>query len=306
MEFTQIDNLPNDQYHNGIEEKVYWSSSNIKEYHNTPRKAFYQKFFGKQKDSKGIRFGNIMHDFLASKHLKGQPFIYNVFEPPINPTTKKEYGENSKIYMEAMAMVENTITPDEMEKTMDIWDMILNSQYAWFFEQVILKTGIAEPSFFIKTPIHLYKYRPDVLLDNLIIDYKSVNENAFSETKLKYRIKDYGYDVSAAFYQFFEWKRTGIWKKFYIVWILVEPPYDILLQDMAPFAYEILSDGTVIPNSGAKKFEAYKNQHELCESSNNWPGIANKYEEKNGLRIATFEDYKEFYYNEFEVEQDDF
>ena len=87
MEIKQIDNLSNEIYHNGDQYKDYWSSSNLKEYLKTPREAIYQKTKAPKKQSDAFTFGNQLHDWLASKHFKGQPFEWNIFEHPVNMKT---------------------------------------------------------------------------------------------------------------------------------------------------------------------------------------------------------------------------
>ena len=187
MEIKQIDNLSNEIYHNGDQYKDYWSSSNLKEYLKTPREARYQKIDAEKRESNAMDFGNCFHDFLASKHVKGQPFEWNIFEPPTNPNTKKYYGKDSQKYKDALSQIVNPISADDMELIQDIWRMIMQSNYSWFFEQRILSKGIAEPSFFVEG-MHKYKYRPDVVTDRFIFDYKSIDKRYWKADKLNYRI----------------------------------------------------------------------------------------------------------------------
>lgn len=306
MKIKQIDNLDNEIYHNSDEYNEYWSSSNIKEYLKTPREAYYQKNVAEHKDSEAFAFGNQLHDFLASKHVKGQPFEYNIFEPPVNPSTGNYYGKESQKYKAALSYIKNPISADDMEIINDIWSMIRSSGYAWFFEKEILGKGIAEPSFFIESGVHKYKYRPDVVTDKYLFDYKTITKkNGFksnwNEQALSNRVKDFGYDISAAMYQYFEYERTGIWKPFIIIWIMKDPPYDVLIHDISYCCYEPY-DGKAIVYSGANIFTKLKDQHELCQVANYWPGLANKFDKFRGIRLAEFTPRFENSFDEFEIE----
>lgn len=303
MKFTEVLNLTNDDYHNSNEYKKFWSSSNIKEYLNSPREAYYQKFQAVKTATDAMSFGTQLHDYLASKHIKGQPFDYNIFEPPINPKTLHPYGKLTKTYQDALSFISNPISADDMELLIDIWDMIMNSGYRWFFEQQILNKGVAEASFFVESGPHKYKYRPDVVTDKFLFDYKTMAKNYWRQDKIQRKILDYGYDISAAMYQFFEHQRTGIWKPFYIIWIMKEPPYDILLSDISEHCFETFGkDNNLIINSGAMMFKALKDQHELCEVSNQWPGIANQFDKFNGLRLANFAPKYTIPFEPFEID----
>jgi hypothetical protein len=305
MEIKLIENLSNDEYHNGEKYKAYWSSSNLKSYLDTPREAYYQKYVAEKKDSSAFEFGSQLHDFFASKHLKGLPFEWNVFELPINKSTGEPYGKATKAYQEAICQVKNPISSNDMESIIDIWDMIKRSDYGWYFQKEILNKGLSEASFFVDG-IHKYKYRPDVVNDKYIFDYKTVSKNYWDVQKLNYRIKELGYDISAAMYQYFEHQRTGIWKPFIIVWILKEPPYDILISDISEYCFENIGDGEVLVNNGANVFIKLKDQHEVCEMSKNWPGIANQFDEFCGVRIPKFSPKFERNFEQFEIENNEF
>ena len=187
MKIKQIDNLSNEIYHNGDQYKEHWSSSDLKVSLETPREARFQKFDAEKKESNAMDFGSCLHDFLESKHIKGQKFTWNVFEPPINPSTKNYYGKDTQKYKNALEHIINPISADDMETINDIWSMIKDSNYSWFFEQEILGKGIAEPSFFVDG-MHKYKYRPDVTTDKYIFDYKSIAKTYWSDRKLNYRV----------------------------------------------------------------------------------------------------------------------
>jgi hypothetical protein len=145
MEIKQINNLSNEIYHNSDKYSEFWSSSNIKKYLETPKEAYYQKYLkekGKQSDA--LVFGNQLHDYLASKHVNGQPFDYNIFEPPINAKTGNPYGKETTAYQMELAQIENPISADTMQLIQDIWYMMRKTDYGWYLYEKILKQGIAE------------------------------------------------------------------------------------------------------------------------------------------------------------------
>ncbi|MFA6185505.1 MAG: PD-(D/E)XK nuclease-like domain-containing protein [Candidatus Shapirobacteria bacterium] len=303
MEIKLIENLSNEEYHNGKEYKDYWSSSNIKEYLNSPREAYYQKFVAEHESKDAFMFGSQLHDYMASKHIKGQPFTWNVFEPPKN--NKGEYfGKTSQAYKDALKSVNNGIHPKDLEIIKDIWSMILESQYAWYFQKEILKKGTVEESIFING-IHKYKIRKDVDTGNEILDYKTIKKEDFYHYRNNV-ITSQKYDISAAMYQYFEHQRTGIWKPFKIIWIMKDPPYDILIQDISCYCFENIGNNNVIPNSGANVFLKLKDQHEACQMANCWPGLANQFDAYNGVRIDTTMPRFERGFEQFEINIDNF
>lgn len=303
MDIKQVNNLSNEIYHNSEQYSEYWSSSNIKKYTETPKEALYHKTKAIHKSTDAMVFGNQLHDFLASKHTKGQPFEYNTFEPPVNIKTGASYGKATKTYLDALNCVENPITSNEMELINDIWAIIKKSDYSWYFEKEILGKGIAEPSFFVDG-LHKYKYRPDVLTDKYIFDYKSIAKKRWNKRGLHDTIMDLEYDISAGMYQYFEHVRTGIWKPFILVWLMKEPPFDILVHDISPYCFEVFGNNEVIVNSGANVFLKLKDQHELCQVTKQWPGLANQFDKWGGKRMAQFTPRYENYFDEFEIDID--
>lgn len=301
MKIQLIENLPNDEYHNGKEYVKYWSSSNLKSYLKTPRQAYFDKFQAEKQESSVMSFGTLFHDFMASKHVNGQKFDYNIFDAPINPKTGKEYGKETKAYQDALSSVENPVTASDLKIVLDIWDMILNSEYAYKLQTEILSQGKTEVSYFIENGIHLYKTRHDVTTDTKIFDYKTVGSKDWSVYGLRAQIIKYGYDFSAAMYQYFEYKRTGIWKPFIIVWIMKDPPYDILIHDISEFCYQVI-DETILINSGARAFQEIKEIHQTCEVSGTWPGLSAKF----GGQIADFGPRYDRENIEFEIEVNEF
>jgi len=309
MKIKEVKNLSNEEYHNGTVQKEYWSSSNVKPYIISPREAYYQKNKAKKKSSDAMDFGTKLHDFLASKHVKGIPFEYNVFEPPINPKTNEPYGKTTKAYSSALSGIVNPISADDYEVITDIWEMIQKSD-SWYIIEDILRNGTPELSVFLEDEeeveldedgniIPKYKVRYDAVTESEIYDWKTTTKAYWNERAMKSQIVKLGYDISAAMYQWAEHQRTGIWKDFYIVWILKEEPYDVLVSYISEFAYTPTNNGKeCIKCSGAIAFEMLKEQHEACMAANSWKGLSAAYE--GG--IANFEPNFDRNITEFETE----
>ena len=294
MKIVEIKNMDNEVYHNSDKYKQFWSSSNIKNYSKTPKEAYYQKFYTGNSQSASMRDGTLIHDFLYSKHINGDKFPYNLFMPPINERTGNYYGTSSDKYKTALKHVLNPITGKELKMVNDVWDMIKFSEYSLLFKD-LLQNSIPECSFFVELDSGLkYKYRPDILADNCIYDYKKIAKKDFNYVGMKRAIANYGYDISASFYQKFEFLRTGTWKPFKIFWITAEPAFDILLMDITSYGYELIN-GTLRINPAAQMLENLLKQHENCMSASNWPGMANRYENIEGYRTAIAEPSN--YYN---------
>lgn len=302
MKFTEIRNLDNEIYHNSDKYKDYWSSSNIKNYDKTPKEAHYQKFIAENNQTEAMRIGTLIHDFLESKHNTGAKFPYNEFIPPINEKTGKEYGKTTKAYMQEFELVKNPIIQSELSMLNNIYNSLINSDYSSYIID-LLTSGVAETSFFVETKSGFkYKYRPDVLTDTAIFDYKSVNKKDFTIEGLHRKIVNLGYDVSASFYQWLEFERTGFWKPFILIWIMKEEPFDVLITDISGYAYKTVNN-ILIRNAGAVKMENLIKQHETCMSNDYFPGLANKFNKnKQGFRIPEMHakdwhtgNYDEFY-----------
>ncbi|RLD69222.1 MAG: hypothetical protein DRI95_00590 [Bacteroidetes bacterium] len=288
MKFKTINNLDNEIYHNSEKYKEYWSSSNIKNYKVSPKEAYYQKFIAENKQTDAMRVGTLIHDFLEGKHFHGNSFDYNLFDAPVNENTGKPYGSGTKKYKDALFGIEKPIIESELKMCNDIYAEMINGNYAGYVTD-FLTDGTPEQSIFIETDSGLkYKIRPDILTDTHIFDYKSVAKNDWNLKSLHYKIFKLGYHISASMYQYFEFKRTGILKPFILVWILKEQPYDILIQDISSYTYEVIG-GSLIRHEGARMFEKYLQLHENCMSNESFKGISNGIEKnKQGYKIAKY------------------
>lgn len=294
--------LSNEQYHFGEEERHYLSSSLLKKYLISP-KAYKHAIDNPQGEkSDALRFGSLFHDLMAScaEHYDNGPLAITewlrgiaVFEPPVNESRGTPYTPASKPYKEAYeafltANEGKTIaSQDEVDTATDMAMSLIGDSGATS-EQVrkLLKWGKPEVSHFIEYEGCRFKWRPDLETRRKIVDWKTVSTDDLSEESINRIILKYGYHISAAFYQFFEHERTGVWKQFILVLVSKVPPYDCVMIDMENycFSHNPLS-GDVKAYAGAMEFMELLQKHIQCVEQNEWPGAESSIPIDKGVRI---------------------
>lgn len=287
MKIEVIENLSNEAYHNGEKWKPFWSSSNIKNYLISPKEAHYQKFEAENKTSDAMTFGSQMHDLFASKCTNAIPFEWNVFEPPVNEKTGNPYGKETLKYKAALEQIENPISADDYEKINELWEAVENCETYYLIEEA-LTHGTPELSVFADDENGLkLKARYDLVTDeikgsifsNSIIDYKTIAGKDFTARGFNFQIAKFKYDISIAMYQYIEFLRTGIWKRFYIVWLKKDAPYDVVIDDVTEYGYIPTNGGTsCLAGSGGEVFDKLLIQHKQCLSTGNYPGLSAQFE----------------------------
>ena len=157
-----LKNLKNEEYHNSDKYAEFWSSTQLKEYKYSPKRAYFKKFFAEKKETPALRWGTLIHDYLESK-VRGTDFAakYDIFEAPVNARTGQAYGVTSKAYQEALSMFENPITIEELNKLELIFKSITNSGQKQLIEHLI-RVGTPEVSKFYTDGKLNLKIRPDL------------------------------------------------------------------------------------------------------------------------------------------------
>lgn len=325
--------LSNEQYHRGEEERQYLSSSQLKWYLKSPRYAKYmldQLTYGDAKaaqngkavedaiegKSDALRFGSLFHSYMecAAKCIETDPdamellWMRNmaVFEPPVNKNTGKPYGAISNPYKEAyeaflQASDGKTIASEDELRIVMAMARSLMSGSGTTSEQVckLLKWGKPEVSHFIEYEGCKFKWRPDLETKRKIVDWKTVNTDDLSEESINRIILKYDYHISAAFYQFFEHERTGVWKQFILVLVSKIKPHDCVMVDMAAYGYRHLADADiVIPGPGATEFKRLLDLHIRCTKQDRWPGAEINIPDNGGVRILEIQPPR-YYANKF-------
>lgn len=288
-----IYDLPNEDYHRGEPYRNYLSSTQIKHYLISPKYARYVQLHPEEFsiNPASAEIGGLYHDAMESivnhgslDHWKNS---LHIFEPPINPQTNCPYGLNTKKYADELikAQAENpgkTLTSQSSVQLVEamVWELLNNCRETSRQIQSMLRwpTTRAEVSHFVEYEGCKFKYRPDVETKKKIIDWKSLAVDNLHEDTVNRAILKFDYHISAAFYQFFEHVRTGIWKEFY--WIMQQKtaPYDAIMVSAANWAFSWEPD-TTLPEGGvahlgigATIFMKLLHQHIYCVKHNDFDG----------------------------------
>lgn len=294
--------LSNEDYHNSEPYRQYLSSSQLKKYLISPKAFKHSLNNPEETKSDALRFGSLFHDLMASctEHYdNGTEAIAQwldgiaVFNPPINEKTGKPCGATSNLYkVEYEAFLQSnedkTITNAEEVDTILKMNQSLIVGSGSTSEQVrkLLRWGKSEVSHFVEYEGCKFKFRPDLETKRKIVDWKTVATDDLSEESINRIILKYGYHISAAFYQFFEHERTGVWKQFILVLVSKVAPYDCVMVDMSNYGYRYLPDvDMVIPGPGAMEFKRLLDLHIKCTKENHWPGAETFIPDNNGVRM---------------------
>ena len=291
---SKPDAIPNEDYHGSEKFAAFISSTGLKHYKTSPlwfKHVIETDDGGISKDAQVM--GNAYHDYLASIANCGDTKLffdnYVLFTEPVNPRTNEPYGISTKAYTDAeeQARADN---PNKMLITQHILDVIeamvkhlrFGSRENSGDIRLLLRHGRAERSYFCEYEGAYFKFRTDLSTSKKIVDWKSVSADDLHMETITRLIFNYGYDISAAFYQFFHKITTGRWKEFYWVFQQKSPPYDFVIVNSAPFTYEFSNEiinnkrEKIVTNTniGARKFHALLDQHIKCVEDNYWPGAA--------------------------------
>lgn len=279
-----IYDLPNEEYHRGERFKDFLSSTQIKDYMVSPKfaryKALHPELF--EISIEASEKGSLYHDAMESLVNTGKLDKWRnnllVFEPPINPKTGCPYGRDTQ--KNQIALIESkesnpgktlTSTTDiQLVETM-VYELLNNCRDTSKQIRQILKWGKAEVSHFVEYEGCKFKYRPDVETAKKIVDWKTLAVDDLHEETVNRTIAKFHYGISAAFYQFFEHERTGVWKEFY--WVMQQKiaPYDAVFVSAANWAFH-LEDGIVKMGASALAFKKLLDQHVYCTQNNDFDG----------------------------------
>lgn len=295
-----IHGLSNESYHHDKPYSDYLSSSQIKAYLKSPKAAKFALDNPTEEKSDALRFGSLFHMAMEKFQQYGTiDAFYNcvaILTPPKNDKTGQPYGMTTKAYAEAynqfladnqgkeIATLEEIQLIDDMVGT-----LVRPSVGGATATQVLklLKWGKPEVSHFIEYEGCKFKWRPDLETKAKIIDYKTIASDDLSERSINAQIAKYGYDISAAFYLFFDHLQTGKWKRFYWIFVSKQPPFDAVMVDASKWTYDYDPETDIVmPQVGAIKFKALLDLHIQCSRKNEWPGSEIFIPESdNGLRI---------------------
>lgn len=284
-----IYSLSNETYHHEKPYTDYLSSSQLKLYAKSP--LFFKHTIDNpvEDKSEALKFGSIFHsamEFAAISMDMGTQMFGNwiktlaIFNPPINEKTGLPYGSATKAYKEAYDafLVENAgktiVSEEDADMAIKMATMLLDGNSATSKQVLkLLKWGKPEVSHFVEYEGCKFKYRPDLETRQKMIDWKTIATDDLSERSINNIIAKFGYDISAAFYQFMEHKRTGVWKEFYWVFVSKTAPYDCVMVDATNWTYKRDEEADMVfPQVGAIKMQALLDMHIKCTKENKWEG----------------------------------
>lgn len=294
--------LSSEDYHFKEPYREYLSSTSLKMYLRSPKVAKFAMENSTEEKSEALRFGSLFHDLMAcmAEHYdNGTEAIGQwlsgiaVFEPPVNENSGRPYGAATKAYATAYeaflrANEGKTIANrDELSQVQAMaHSLICGCGSTSVQVRKLLKWGKPEVSHFVGYEGCKFKYRPDLETRRKIVDWKTVSTDDLSEENINRIILKFGYHISAAFYQFFEHERTGLWKTFYLVLVSKVAPYDAVMVDMANYGYRYLPEyDMVVPGPGAIEFKKMLDLHIKCTRDNEWPGAETFIQSDNGVRV---------------------
>jgi len=283
--------ITNADYHNSKDYIDFISSTTLKQLEVSPK---YLKYYqDNPKDSKRISLesnlkGSVYHAKLCSIANCGDQTEFNnsfvVFEPPINPSTKKPYGYDTQKFTDTYTEFQTANPGKEIcsKSEIDLADAMIEellngNPHLSHDIRFLLKHGKAEISHFCEYQGGLFKYRTDLKTTSKIIDWKTCQFGRPKKEEFAKQIVDLGYDISASFYQFFDHLVTGRWRSFYWVAQEKEPPYDFNIIDASNWAFSIKNEGgeqIVTPSSGAMKFIRLLEEYLICKEKNFYPGYS--------------------------------
>lgn len=281
-----IYNLSNEDYHHSAPYTEYVSSSQLKLYRKSPAVFHHAQRYPQTTSSAAREFGSLFHKAmeLFATHQSIDPFWESVaiFSPPINPKTEEPYGKATKAYAEAYELFLKSVgdkvvaSQSDVATVDDMVNMAVNRcGDASQIIRAMMRSGKTEVSHFVEYEGLKFKYRPDLETPKRIVDWKATSLDSLNEYEINKTIINYGYHISAAFYQFFEHERTGIWKDFYLVFVSKEEPCDMRIVDMRNYGYLYMPDVDIlIKGPGAEEFEQLLAMHIQCTKDGQWPGAS--------------------------------
>lgn len=297
-----IQNLTLDQYHKVLTTHV--GSSTLKQMQVSPKWCKYCQLHPEDsRISLELELkGSVYHSLLASITNKGDysdfDAEYTIFVPPVNEKTGKAFGYDSLKFLDAYNLFQSenpgkTICSQkevDLAKIM-IDELLKNNTHLSKDINYLIKHGKAEQSHLVDYEGMQFKFRPDLETVKKIVDWKTCGFETPKVENFAKQIVKFGYHISGAFYQYFDFIENGVWRSFYWVVQEKEPPFDFNIIDAANWTWEIhditSKDGLitdqftietpsqiVIPKTGGVIFLQLLDEYLHCSKENFWPGYS--------------------------------
>jgi hypothetical protein len=244
--------------------------------------------------------GSVYHAKLACI-VNGTNFDdeYSVFQPPINDKTGKSFGYDSLKFQDAFNsfQAQNPGKNICSQNEIDLADAMIKELLEGSFHlskdvNYLIKHGKAEQSHIVDYQGMKFKFRPDLETSKKIVDWKTCQFETPKAEKFSKQITNFGYHISAAFYQYFDFLETGLWRSFYWIAQEKEHPFDFNIISADNWAWEIVdikykdslvleSDMIVetekqiaIPKTGAIILLQILQEYIHCSETGIWPGYS--------------------------------
>jgi hypothetical protein len=307
LKFTSmIENISLEKYHKELTN--YVGSSTLKQILVSPK---WMKYCILNPEDSRISLeselkGSVYHSILASITNKGDKSDfeaeYTVFAPPINEKTGKPFGYETGKFLDAYNgfQAENpgkTIcsqTEVDLANIM-IEQLLTGNSHLSKDVNYLISHGKAEQSHLVEYQGKNFKFRPDLETNKKIVDWKTCGFEVPKVENFARQIVKFGYHISAAFYQYFDFIETGVWRSFYWIAQEKEPPFDFNIIDASNWSFEIHSiehkeslvipessnqfvietpSQIAIPNTGAIIFLQLLTEYIHCAELDKWPGYS--------------------------------
>lgn len=277
--------ISNEAYHHSPLYLDYLSSSGLKNYQISPKYARYAQLNPTDKSTPAMIEGTMYHDLLESyvNYGDNRAFPWISFNnPPINSKTGNPYGNDTQTYQYALMEFQHANPGKKIGPVnfiTNVRDMVGGLLYGdpdlSPDIKKLIKDGKAEQSHFLEHQGGLWKYRTDLKTAKKIIDWKKTTLENPKVENFPSQIIEYGYHISAAMYQYFEFILTGVWKKFFWVVQENEAPYDFMILDASEWTWGDTSDPeAIVPKIGGQVFLKLMEQRLWCLENNQYPGYS--------------------------------
>jgi len=287
MSSQVIFDLDNEVYHRGAEYSEYISSTTLKKYKISPLAAHEAMTNPQELTSPGVLLGTKFHNIMEQviKGLEPEDAVNSLFACFIAPVSESgiKLRANSNAYKEAYSkfVEENQgkeiVTEDELHTLKAMVVSVMNNKLAkklirWAAPDKEKMTG-SEIAVLSEVDGVKCKIKMDALTSNKILDFKTTSSSDLSEDSINKAIFNFGYDISAAFYQKVMHELTQSWYSFYEIFVQTTAPYDCVIVDMRHWSYNV-EDGDIINDQthGCLECNALMEIHKECLENNEWPG----------------------------------
>lgn len=297
-----IKNLSNEEYHRGEQYRSYLSSTQLKQYAEGAKAAlFYRQHPELNEETPSMKIGTYLHNIMENV-VNGKTLDeaivdnYAIFLPIYDESGKlldartKRYKEMYEAFLKDVG--DKTVLSDKeysvlSPMAMELCNNSIVNQLIGFAQRGG-DTG-AEVSMFYENEDGIkMKCRADMLTSKKIVDWKTTSCKLTPDEVVK-TIVNFGYAISAAYYQYIAYKVTGNFYDFIWCFVQNKAPFGTMVVSASEFAfrdaddiemYENDKDCQMIFNYGVMAMRSLLNEH-IWSIQNNMFGGPESFVEPN-------------------------